>query len=356
MAASRGGRMLTLVCRAGGIATAIAIAPLDVLRTRLQSNLYSHLRQRSVATTAPRASFARVWLNRVKTTSQNLMLARKLQGWRGLYTGLRPSILRIALATAIKFYTYGNCKRIYANWFNVKDNALSVYIAAAVTLIKTRMQLDNSPSTSRPRHRNSFQYAMQIFKQEGIRGFYRGLSASYLGVAESALHLVLYERIKEISQSSVDIPQEVIDCELPSQHTPWHRILSYLKIGGSAGIAKLIAGVIAYPHEVSYTHTFTSSSTAQWRAQIHVADSVFPNDLERRRGACVLWRDYTTYVARRAFSCDDAWGIRDGSPPPSIMVISQGTLSRPARATRCLLVPCKKTCIYPEGGIVGLLG
>lgn len=92
---------------------------------------------------------------------------------------------------------------------------------------------------------------MQIFKQEGIRGFYRGLSASYLGVAESALHLVLYERIKEISQSSVDIPQKVSDCELPSQHTPWYRILSYLGIGGSAGIAKLIAGAIAYPHEVS---------------------------------------------------------------------------------------------------------
>ncbi|THX61168.1 carrier protein Rim2p/Mrs12p [Aureobasidium pullulans] len=94
---------------------------------------------------------------------------------------------------------------------------------------------------------------MQIFKQEGIRGFYRGLSASYLGVAESALHLVLYERIKEISQSSVDIPQKVSDCELPSQHTPWYRILSYLGIGGSAGIAKLIAGVIAYPHEVIRT-------------------------------------------------------------------------------------------------------
>ncbi|THY56108.1 carrier protein Rim2p/Mrs12p [Aureobasidium pullulans] len=249
---------------AGGIATAIATAPLDVLRTRLQSSLYSHLRQRSAATTTPQASFPRIWLDRAKTTSQNLISTQKLQGWRGLYTGLGPSILGVAPATAIKFYTYGNCKRIYANWFNVKNNASSVHTAAAVTagivtgtatnpiwLIKTRMQLDNSPSTSRPRHRNSFQYAMQIFKQEGIRGFYRGLSASYLGVAESALHLVLYERIKEISQSSVDIPPEVVDCELPSQRTPWPRILSYLGIGGSAGIAKLIAGVIAYPHEVS---------------------------------------------------------------------------------------------------------
>ena len=105
---------------------------------------------------------------------------------------------------------------------------------------------------------------MQIFKQEGIRGFYRGLSASYLGVAESALHLVLYERIKEISQSSVDIPQKVSDCKLPSQHTPWHRVLSYLGIGGSAGIAKLIAGAIAYPHEVSNAQlVFTAHQLTQ---------------------------------------------------------------------------------------------
>lgn len=269
--------MLTLVYRAGGIATAIATAPLDVLRTRLQSNLYSHLRQRIAATTMPQALFTRVWLDRPKTTSQNLMSAQKLQGWRGLYTGLGPSILGIAPATAIKFYTYGNCKRIYANWFHVEDNASSVYTAAAITagivtgtatnpiwLIKTRMQLDNSPSTSRPRHHNSFQYAMQIFKQEGIRGFYRGLSASYLGVAESALHLVLYERIKEISQSSVDIPQKVSDCKLPSQHTPWHRVLSYLGIGGSASIAKLIAGVITYPHEVSNAQlVFTAHQLTQ---------------------------------------------------------------------------------------------
>ncbi|THZ73043.1 hypothetical protein D6C84_09800 [Aureobasidium pullulans] len=117
---------------------------------------------------------------------------------------------------------------IYANWFHVEDSASSVHTAAAVTagiltgtatnpiwLIKTRMQLDNSSSTPRPRHRNSFQYAMQIFKQEGIRGFYRGLSASCLGVAESALHLVLYERIKEIEpRPNTGRGSRIISCQL----------------------------------------------------------------------------------------------------------------------------------------------
>jgi solute carrier family 25 protein 33/36 len=257
--------------RAGGIATAIATAPLDVLRTRLQSNLYSHLRQSNTGAVVPEASFVKTWSQRVRITSQNVISTQKLQGWRGLYAGLGPSILGVAPATAIKFYTFGNCKRIYADWFDHQDNASSVHTAAAVTagiatgtatnpiwVIKTRMQLDNSSTTPQARRPTSLQYVMQIFKQEGIRGFYRGLSASYLGVAESALHLVLYERFKEMSQSST-MPQEVLDRNRMSQRKSWDIVLSYIGVGGSAGIAKLVAGVIAYPHEVSTHYIFTNN-------------------------------------------------------------------------------------------------
>jgi len=181
-----------------------------------------------------------------------------------LYTGLGPSILGAVPATAINFYTYGNCKRIYADWFGLKENASSVHMTAAMTagivtgtitnpiwVVKTRMQLDSSPTITRPRHRTGLQYVVHIFRQEGIRGFYRGLSAGYLGVAESALHLVLYERLKEISQSSTAVPPEVSDHRRSSQRKPWDIMLSYVGVGGSSAIAKLIAGVIAYPHEVS---------------------------------------------------------------------------------------------------------
>lgn len=259
--------------RAGGIATAIATAPLDVLRTRLQSNLYSHLRQPSnltmTMTIAP-ASFLESWLHQARHTSQNILSTQKLQGWRGLFAGLGPSIVGVAPATAIKFYAYGNCKRIYADWFKLKDNAPSVHAAAAATagiitgtatnpiwVIKTRLQLDCSPPSSseailRPRYRNSFHCAAQILKEEGIRSFYRGLSASYLGVAESALHLVLYERMKDLSLNSAKTTKKTLESGQKQRSASWERIFSWLGISGSAGLAKLMAGVIAYPHEVSY--------------------------------------------------------------------------------------------------------
>ena len=71
-------------------------------------------------------------------------------------------------------------------------------------------------------------------REEGIRGFYKGLSASYLGVTEGTIQWVLYERLKKLS-ITVDgqngLPQ-------------------WLGMMASAGSAKLVATIITYPHEV----------------------------------------------------------------------------------------------------------
>lgn len=36
----------------------------------------------------------------------------------------------------------------------------------------------------------------KIYREEGIRGFYKGLTASFLGIAETAFYFVLYEKAK----------------------------------------------------------------------------------------------------------------------------------------------------------------
>ena len=73
----------------------------------------------------------------------------------------------------------------------------------------------------------------QILRVEGIRGLYKGLSASYLGVSESTIQWVLYEQFKRTQDP----------CEKPS----WFQTIN------SAGSAKLIATIITYPHEVIRT-------------------------------------------------------------------------------------------------------
>ena len=74
----------------------------------------------------------------------------------------------------------------------------------------------------------------QIAREEGLRGFYKGLTASFLGVTEGVIQWTLYEKLKKLSRGS----------EGRGGVQEWFGML------GSAGSAKLIATIITYPHEV----------------------------------------------------------------------------------------------------------
>ena len=76
-----------------------------------------------------------------------------------------------------------------------------------------------------------------------MRGLHRGLSGSYLGAAESTLLLALHEQAKIIL---VPRGREVShDSKRPSG-----RFADWICYGSAAGSSKLLAGLIAYPHEV----------------------------------------------------------------------------------------------------------
>ena len=56
------------------------------------------------------------------------------------------------------------------------------------------MQVDQSR-----RGQSAFEVINKILKEKGPLGFYKGISASYFGVCESALYFVVYEKLKSIS-------------------------------------------------------------------------------------------------------------------------------------------------------------
>lgn len=79
----------------------------------------------------------------------------------------------------------------------------------------------------------------QVVRTEGIRRLYRGLSASYLGTVETAMHLVLYERLKVMMRYGL-------------RGTSWAsgELETWISTSGAAGSAKLAAVFLTYPHEV----------------------------------------------------------------------------------------------------------
>ncbi|KAK9894026.1 mitochondrial carrier [Cystobasidium minutum MCA 4210] len=289
----------------GGMSGAIVTAPFDVVKTRLQSDLFSGS---SKATTLPPKTGVlnttrRLLYHFVETGILLRDIARN-EGPSALFRGLGPTLVGVIPARSINFFVYGNGKQIYAKLLNDGKEAPGIHLISAATagiataaatnpiwVVKTRLQLQSSSSSkkanpvppagknpassaafssysriasqtssatpgisqftpsfgrsaatlsaaSADRFTGSMQCIAHIWRNEGIKGFYRGLSASLLGVAEGTIQWTLYEKFKAMRRRTAG--SQVVE-------------EGWLDRIGAAGGAKLIATIITYPHEVVRT-------------------------------------------------------------------------------------------------------
>ncbi|KAJ1964327.1 hypothetical protein GGI12_001497 [Dipsacomyces acuminosporus] len=226
----------------GGMAGAVATSPLDVLRTRQQ---LSGVRRDA------RISQANILRRAIQPLIQTGGFLKQLytrEGVRGWFAGLGPSLAGIVPARAIQFFTYGNGKRILAQWNGGRESPL-VHLSAAtiaglvtttatnpIWMVKTRMQLLQGV------YNNSFDCLRAIVKKEGFLGLYKGTSAAYLGISEIAIQWVTYEQLKMALRNRQATPTGSAKS-----------IYDWFEYFGAAASAKLCASVITYPHEVLRT-------------------------------------------------------------------------------------------------------
>ena len=272
----------------GGMTATTLTSPLDVLKTRLQSDFYqSQLRELHAANPLPQKrtflSVPRAGYVHLKETLQILGSIYTHEGFRALFRGLGANLTGVVPARAINFYVYGNGKRILNNYFNPegKENVWSVHLMAAaiagittgtatnpIWLVKTRLQLDknNASQGGSRQYKNSWDCVKQTVRHEGIKGLYRGLSASYLGVTESTIQWVLYERMK-LSLAR----REARRLADPRHGRSWVDDAEEWggKFSAAAG-AKLFAAVITYPHEVVRTRLRQAPTIVMESGQVTV--------------------------------------------------------------------------------------
>jgi solute carrier family 25, member 33/36 len=86
----------------------------------------------------------------------------------------------------------------------------------------------------------AWQCARDIYRAHGLRGFYKGVTASYYGLSETVIHLVVYEEIKIRLREMRDAQ----DLEDEDVRTAWH----FIEYMGAAACSKTCATCIAYPH------------------------------------------------------------------------------------------------------------
>ncbi|GAM21656.1 hypothetical protein SAMD00019534_048310 [Acytostelium subglobosum LB1] len=227
----------------GGAVGVICTSPLEVIKTQLQG-----------------ANSAMLYVGKprgVPTTVFALKNLYERDGPKGLFKGLGPHLLGVAPSRAVHFMTYSFTKTALEK-MGVKEGPI-MYLTSAISagctvaiatgpiwLIKTRMQLQTSLKdfNQGTHYRNTFHCCMAVLKEEGVFGFYKGLGASIISVSESAFQFVLYEGFKN----------RIIEEHLkrPEQY-PYPKELSTVEYLSAAAVAKLIAAVTTYPHEVIRT-------------------------------------------------------------------------------------------------------
>lgn len=128
------------------------------------------------------------------------------QGFKGIYMGPLPTVLRQSSNQAIRFTVYGEVKakldEIGPNWPLTLKTALSGAIAGAasvlgnnpIDVVKTNMQ-----GLEAHKYKSSLDCFVSIYKNEGLGGYYKGAGARLSRVVlDVAITFTLVEHIRNL--------------------------------------------------------------------------------------------------------------------------------------------------------------
>lgn len=180
-------------CLSGGLAGAISLLilhPIDAVRTRLATD------------------------NKVKDghrkfngTIDCLQKCYKYEGGiRGIYPGLMVSIVGIFQYRALYFGGYDTFK---GRFMTEKNNFFQKWFAAQIITIiagfccypldTVKRRIIVQSGEKHKLYRNSFHCFSLMYKEEGIRGYFKGFSANLIRNLGSSLVLILYDEFQKIA-------------------------------------------------------------------------------------------------------------------------------------------------------------
>lgn len=173
------------------------------------------------------------------------------EGGRALFKGLGPNIVGVAPSRAIYFCAYSKAKNALNTVGIIPANSPLVHIMSAscagfvsatltnpIWFVKTRLQLDYNANAKQ----SVTECVRRIYATQGLTGFYKGITASYVGISETVIHFVIYEALKKKLNEMRDAN--------PGDDKTSRDFLEFMAAGATS---KTIASVVAYPHEVART-------------------------------------------------------------------------------------------------------
>ncbi|KAL3994202.1 Mitochondrial carrier family protein [Acanthocheilonema viteae] len=320
----------------GGTAGTAITCPLEVVKTRLQSTEYAYTtlsHSHSEGTSKARIRFPHPHIllchSRMRTSAnipqklrlcyvpptcavqQNVQLFAKSglsvqqsrslytmfkqivvnEGFSALFKGIGPNLIGVAPSKAVYFCTYSSCKRLLNSLDIFVSNSAMIHMSSAATsgfvaatvinpvwLVKTRLQLHKGPLSVT-------ECIRRVWRTDGFKGFYRGVTASYVGISETVIQFVLYEEMRALllkwKSSSRERNMDGFKCLTDSETNTKNldeklrlkqdekqlsavkkmsltendnrEMIDFFHFMLAGGTAKFFACSLAYPHEVVRT-------------------------------------------------------------------------------------------------------
>ncbi|XP_019948870.1 mitochondrial glutathione transporter SLC25A40 [Paralichthys olivaceus] len=180
---------------AGSIArvgTTTVISPLELMRTKLQSEKQTY-----------------------RELTQCIRSAMETEGWLSLWRGLGPTLLRDVPFSAMYWYSYEKGKRLLCEHYNAREPTFSItFISGAVSgsigsivtlpfdVVKTRRQVElgelQAKNLSSGVSSSTFSVMSRIVALEGFRGLFAGFLPRLVKVAPAcAIMISTYESGKD---------------------------------------------------------------------------------------------------------------------------------------------------------------
>ncbi|KIW18631.1 hypothetical protein PV08_02920 [Exophiala spinifera] len=240
------------ICGAGaGFASGIVTCPLDVIKTKLQAQ--GGFQSRYQSKTQPHQLYRGI----VGTAR----VIWREEGVRGMYRGLGPMLLGYLPTWAVYLTVYENTREFWydqcGSWWvarcysSLTAGACSTILTNPIWVIKTRFMTQSAKAASDGMrapyyYTSTFDAARKMYRHEGMRSFYSGLTPALLGLTHVAVQFPLYEYFK-MKFTGYGI----------GEHPPEDSSANWVGISAATFLSKICASTATYPHEVLRTRLQT---------------------------------------------------------------------------------------------------
>ena len=255
-----------------GVVNALAVGPLDVVKANQQVH-------------GP---------GKYKNIVDAIRVIRRTEGVRGLYKGIKPTILGYIPSWALFFSVNNKIKdeirvnRPEASHYTVTilaalgGGAVTNLLTNPIWVVRTRLQTQEFVK-GKAEYKGTWDCFRQMLAKEGVRSFYKGLVPNMYGLIHVAVQFPLYDFLKAEGKG---------DGVLSLSHTA--------NIIAASSVSKAVATMITYPLEVvrSRLHVQRSDKPQIYTSVPGALKMIFKNE-----GARGLYSGIQTNLLRVVPAC-----------------------------------------------------